>query len=152
RGPRFVRPVPSVAVPAGHDADAPLTQAATWDLLAAALPEHTALLADTGTAYWGAAGMPLPADTVFVGQPVWSSIGYALPAVLGQGLADRTRRPVLVIGDGAAPSSRRSPVTVAARCRCARPGNCPPPWPTRSPTPATSCSCRPTWMPTTPRR
>lgn len=94
-------PAPTAA-PAPVDAGAPLTQAATWSVLGDWLPAHTALLADTGTAYWGAAGMPLPADTVFGGQPVWSSIGWALPAALGQGLADRTRRPVVVIGDGAA--------------------------------------------------
>ena len=114
RGPRFVRADRPVAATPVHAPDAPLTQAATWDLLAAALPEHTALLADTGTAYWGAAGMPLPADTVFGGQPVWSSIGYALPAVLGQGLADRTRRPVLVIGDGAAQMTVQELSTIAA--------------------------------------
>lgn len=92
----------------------PLTQAQTWQVLADLLPTGTALLADTGTAYWGAVGMPLPADTVFGGQPVWSSIGYALPAVLGQGLADRTRRPVLVIGDGAAQMTLPELSTIAA--------------------------------------
>lgn len=38
----------------------------------------------------------------FIGQPLWASIGYALPAALGAGLAHRDRRPVLLIGDGAA--------------------------------------------------
>ncbi|WP_010241013.1 MULTISPECIES: thiamine pyrophosphate-dependent enzyme [unclassified Pseudonocardia] len=33
---------------------------------------------------------------------MWSSIGYALPATLGCAVADPARRPVLVIGDGAA--------------------------------------------------
>ncbi len=112
RGPRFAG---APAVPASNPAGTgPLTQAQTWAALVDLLPTHTALLADTGTAYWGAVGMPLPADTVFVGQPVWSSIGYALPAVLGQGLADRTRRPVLVIGDGAAQMTLQELSTIAA--------------------------------------
>ena len=44
----------------------------------------------------------LPQGVTFIGQPLWGSIGYTLPATLGAGLADRDRRPVLLIGDGAA--------------------------------------------------
>ncbi|MCO7221745.1 thiamine pyrophosphate-binding protein [Klenkia sp. PcliD-1-E] len=111
-GPRFAAPAPEA--PEAPAAGGPLTQAQLWHLLGGALPSGTALLADTGTAYWGALGMPLPADTVFGGQPIWSSIGYALPAVLGQGLADRGRRPVLVIGDGAAQMTVQELSTIAA--------------------------------------
>ncbi|WP_131801768.1 thiamine pyrophosphate-binding protein [Klenkia soli] len=111
-GPRYERAeVPAPAAPA---TGGPLTQAQLWSVLGGALPEGTALLADTGTSYWGAAGMPLPADTVFSGQPIWSSIGYALPAVLGQGLAEPARRPVLVIGDGAAQMTVQELSTIAA--------------------------------------
>ncbi|NIZ92610.1 alpha-keto acid decarboxylase family protein [Kineococcus rubinsiae] len=96
-------PVPRPGPPAPLELGVgPLTQQALWSVVQDWLPSGTALLADTGTSFWGAAGLRLPADTVFVGQPVWNSIGYALPAVLGQGLADPGRRPVLLIGDGAA--------------------------------------------------
>jgi TPP-dependent 2-oxoacid decarboxylase len=44
----------------------------------------------------------LPRGVTFIGQPLWGSIGYTLPATLGAGLAQRDRRPVLLIGDGAA--------------------------------------------------
>ncbi|MSW64403.1 MAG: indolepyruvate decarboxylase, partial [Actinobacteria bacterium] len=40
--------------------------------------------------------------------------GYALPAVLGQGLAEPGRRPVLVIGDGAAQMTVQELSTIAA--------------------------------------
>ncbi|RBN36298.1 pyruvate decarboxylase, partial [Priestia megaterium] len=46
------------------------------------------------------ATMPLPKDTTFIGQPLWGSIGYTLPALLGSQLADKNRRNVLLIGDG----------------------------------------------------
>ena len=95
-------------------AEGPLTQRSFWQVLQAWLPEHTALLADTGTAFWGAVSLRLPADTVWVGQPIWNSIGYALPAVLGQGLAEPGRRPVLLIGDGAAQMTVQELGTVAA--------------------------------------
>ena len=44
----------------------------------------------------------LPADVTFVGQPLWASIGYTLPALLGACTAQPGRRGVLLIGDGAA--------------------------------------------------
>jgi TPP-dependent 2-oxoacid decarboxylase len=94
--------------------DGLVTQAGLWRALQEWLPAHTALIADTGTAYWGALSLRLPADTTFVGQPIWNSIGYALPAVLGQGLAEPDRRPILVIGDGAAQMTIQELGTIAA--------------------------------------
>jgi TPP-dependent 2-oxoacid decarboxylase len=44
----------------------------------------------------------LPHDVLFIGQPLWASIGYTLPAFLGGALAAPDRRPVVLIGDGAA--------------------------------------------------
>lgn len=92
---------------------APLTQDALWSAMERWLPPRTALLADTGTAFWGAVSLKFPRDTVFVAQPVWNSIGYCLPATLGQGLADETRRPVLLIGDGAAEMTATELSTIA---------------------------------------
>ncbi|NTW39756.1 MAG: alpha-keto acid decarboxylase family protein [Cellulomonadaceae bacterium] len=102
------------AAPVAVDADAPLTQVALWHTVQEWLPAHGALLADTGTSFWGAMSMHLPDDTVVVTQPIWNSIGYALPATLGQGLADPTRRPVLLIGDGAAQMTAQELSTLAA--------------------------------------
>ena len=36
----------------------------------------------------------------FIGQPLWGSIGYTLPATLGSQLANPHRRNILLIGDG----------------------------------------------------
>ena len=36
----------------------------------------------------------------FIGQPLWGSIGYTLPATLGSQLANPNRRNILLIGDG----------------------------------------------------
>ncbi|MEU4563358.1 thiamine pyrophosphate-binding protein [Actinoplanes sp. NPDC023936] len=91
-----------------------LTQDTFWHEMQAWLPAGHALVADTGTSYWGALALRLPDDTVFLGQPIWNSIGWALPAVLGQGLADPDRRPVLVIGDGAAQMTIQELSTIVA--------------------------------------
>lgn len=82
--------------------ETPLTQKALWDRFCQALTPGNVVLADQGTSFYGMAGHRLPRGVTFIGQPLWGSIGYTLPATLGAGLAHRDRRPVLLIGDGAA--------------------------------------------------
>ncbi len=82
--------------------DAPVTQKALWDRLSEALTAGNVVLADQGTSFYGMAGHRLPRGVTFIGQPLWGSIGYTLPAALGAGLAHPDRRTVLLIGDGAA--------------------------------------------------
>lgn len=85
--------------PAG---DRPLDQETLWSEVQQWIQPRTTVLAEAGTAFYGALDLRLPADSDVLGQPVWSSIGYTLPAVLGAGLARPDRRPVLFIGDGSA--------------------------------------------------
>ena len=82
--------------------DRPLKQDALWEILAAQLEPANIVAADQGTSYFGMATHRFPARSTFIGQPMWGSIGYTLPAILGAGLADPSRRPVLLIGDGSA--------------------------------------------------
>jgi TPP-dependent 2-oxoacid decarboxylase len=82
--------------------DEPLNQNMLWDRFCAALTPGNVVLADQGTSFYGMATHRLPQGVTFIGQPLWGSIGYTLPATLGAGLAQRDRRPVLLIGDGAA--------------------------------------------------
>lgn len=101
-----VEPMPAspapVPEPGRGDSDAALTQDVLWATLASHLESHNIVAADQGTSYFGMATHRFPADSTFIGQPMWGSIGYTLPALLGAGLADRDRRPVLLIGDGSA--------------------------------------------------
>jgi alpha-keto-acid decarboxylase len=83
-------------------AEAPLTQEALWDRISEALTPGNVVLADQGTSFYGMAGHRLASGVTFIGQPLWGSIGYTLPAALGAGVAERDRRIVLLIGDGAA--------------------------------------------------
>lgn len=99
-------PAPA-AVPAPERAATPapdtaLTQKMVWDRVSDALTPGNVVLADQGTSFYGMAGHRLPAGVTFIGQPLWGSIGYTLPAALGAALAHRDRRVVLLIGDGAA--------------------------------------------------
>jgi TPP-dependent 2-oxoacid decarboxylase len=80
----------------------PLTQEVLWNSLSARLTPGNVVLADQGTSFYGMAAHRLPRGVTFIGQPLWASIGYTLPAALGAGLAQPDRRTVLLIGDGAA--------------------------------------------------
>jgi TPP-dependent 2-oxoacid decarboxylase len=59
------------------------------------------VVADQGTAFYDAAEVALPEATRVIGQPMWASAGWALPAALGASLAEPSRRVVLITGDGA---------------------------------------------------
>jgi len=80
----------------------PLSQRSLWDRVARYLRPGDIVLADLGTSFFGVAAHRLPRDVTFIGQPLWASIGYALPALLGACLASPGRRGILLIGDGAA--------------------------------------------------
>lgn len=101
RSPAVPMPAEAPAEPAVADGQA-LTQKILWDKVCGALTPGNVVLAEQGTSYYGMARHRLPAGVTFIGQPLWASIGYTLPAALGAGLAHPDRRPVLLIGDGAA--------------------------------------------------
>lgn len=99
---------PPVAVPPAEPGpptpgrDAPLNQEMLWNRLCEALTPGNVVLADQGTSFYGMADHRLPQGVTFIGQPLWGSIGYTLPAALGAAVAHPDRRTVLLIGDGAA--------------------------------------------------
>ena len=106
-GQRGVTSPPVTAAPAPPPcppapADTELTQIILWDKLSQGLTPGNVVLADQGTCFYGMAENRLPAGVTFIGQPLWGSIGYTLPAALGAALANPGRRVVLLIGDGAA--------------------------------------------------
>ncbi len=101
QSPPVVSPTDSTAAPTPAP-DQPLTQEMVWNRLCAALTPGNVVLADQGTSFYGMADHRLPNGVTFIGQPLWGSIGYTLPAAVGAGVAHRDRRTVLLIGDGAA--------------------------------------------------
>jgi indolepyruvate decarboxylase len=89
-------------LPAGSVDGPELTQASLWSTVASRIRPEDVVLADQGTSFYGMGAQRLPGGTLFMGQPLWASIGFTLPAILGAALAAPERRPVLLIGDGAA--------------------------------------------------
>jgi TPP-dependent 2-oxoacid decarboxylase len=92
---------PSPAAPHGPaDLAGPLTQRQLWASLQRFLLPGDLVVADQGTAFYGATGLTLPTGARLLAQPRWASAGWALPAALGASLAAPDRRIVLIIGDG----------------------------------------------------
>ncbi len=79
----------------------PPTQRSLWTSLQEFLLPGDLIVADPGAAFCGAAGLRLPAAAQLVGQPLWASNGWPLPAALGACLAAPDRRLILIIGDSA---------------------------------------------------
>lgn len=79
-----------------------LSQNAFWRIMQDFLRPGDIVLADQGTAAFGAAALRLPEDVTFICQPLWGSIGFTLPAAWGAQLACPARRVILLCGDGAA--------------------------------------------------
>ncbi|QHA07948.1 indolepyruvate decarboxylase [Streptomyces broussonetiae] len=79
-----------------------LRHATFWPTIQSFLRPGDIVVAELGTSLFGAQAMRLPAGVTFIGQPLWASIGYTLPATLGAQLAAPGRRTILLIGDGSA--------------------------------------------------
>ncbi|NRQ69769.1 alpha-keto acid decarboxylase family protein [Bacillus cereus] len=77
-----------------------VTQKRFWQQMYHFLQENDVLIVEQGTPFFGSAAIPLPNHTAYVGQPLWGSIGYTLPALLGTQLANLSQRNILIIGDG----------------------------------------------------
>ena len=103
---------PEVAEGPASDA---LTQAQLWAEIQQWMPDGVTAIADAGTALYGALGLHMSHDSDLLAQPIWSSIGYTLPATLGICLARPESRSLLFIGDGAAQLTVQELATILHR-------------------------------------
>jgi pyruvate decarboxylase len=75
-----------------------------WPRISQFIRPEDVVVTETGTSYFGALEMPLPAKTVYLTQILWSSVGWATGAALGAALASRERglkgRTLLFTGEG----------------------------------------------------
>ncbi|KAK5125323.1 hypothetical protein LTR85_000432 [Meristemomyces frigidus] len=84
-----------------------ITQSWIWHRLAEFFQPHDIVIGETGTASFGLPDATYPADTTWITQTYYGSIGYATPAAFGSAVAlsDATTsrshgRTVLITGDG----------------------------------------------------
>ncbi len=102
RAPSAPIGAPDAPEPTPVDDDAPRTQEELWRQVQDWLPGGAIAVADAGTALYGALSLTMHEGTELLVQPIWSAIGFTLPAVLGTCLSAPERQSVLLIGDGAA--------------------------------------------------
>jgi TPP-dependent 2-oxoacid decarboxylase len=78
----------------------PLEQETYFKMMQQFIGLDDVILAEQGTSFFGAYDLLLYKNNKFIGQPLWGSIGYTLPSLLGTQMADQQRRNILLIGDG----------------------------------------------------
>src|SRR6185295_14420426 len=69
--------------------------------LDARLDEKTLIIADVGEALFAAADLRVHRTAEFLSPAYYTSMGFAVPAALGAGLADPSLRVIVLVGDGA---------------------------------------------------
>lgn len=80
--------------------DEALTQARLWPQIAEFIREGDVVIAEAGTSNIGLGPQRMPAGVQYINSPIWGSIGFTLPALLGSQMAAPERRHLLFIGDG----------------------------------------------------
>ncbi len=82
--------------------DAKLTTMRLFEKINSMLDEDTVVIADAGDSLLGASDlMAVHHQDTFLGQAIYLSMGFAIPAALGVKLAKPKSRPVVIVGDGA---------------------------------------------------
>jgi indolepyruvate decarboxylase len=94
------RPAPAeqpwVAVPG-----APLTSDRLFARIDRMLDNRMAVIADIGTSLFGASDLRIAQRTEFISPAYYTSMGFAVPASVGAGMASRDHRALVIVGDGA---------------------------------------------------
>lgn len=80
--------------------DKKITQKHFWHRVESFLIEGDTVVSEQGTSFFGLTNVPLKKEMRFIGQPLWGSIGYTFPSLLGSQIANKTSRHLLFIGDG----------------------------------------------------
>ncbi|MFM2478953.1 alpha-keto acid decarboxylase family protein [Celerinatantimonas sp. MCCC 1A17872] len=77
-----------------------LCQDKLWEQLRHYFKAGDLILGENGSANVALQTVPFPKDCHYLSQPIWGSIGYTLPALLGSMIAQPNKRHWLFIGDG----------------------------------------------------
>ena len=93
--------VPWVAASWRAVPDAPMTSARLFARLDTMLGEDMIVIADIGDSLFGAADLHMTRRTEFISPAYYTSMGFAVPASVGAGMANRDHRALVIVGDGA---------------------------------------------------
>lgn len=94
------QPAPRQRPPFTPSPSTPLSAPALFEALRSRLGHGHTIIAEAGDSLFGSADLR-PEESGFLATAYYASLGYAVPAALGAGLARPDRRPVVIVGDGA---------------------------------------------------
>lgn len=83
------------------DGKAPVTSARLFARINRLLDENMVVIADVGDALLGSSDLMMSRRTDFISPAYYTSMGFAVPAAVGAGVANRDFRPLVIVGDGA---------------------------------------------------
>jgi len=83
------------------DTGASLTSARLFARINRMLDERMVVIADVGDSLFGAADLSMSRRTEFLGPAYYTSMGFAVPASVGVGMANPSIRALVIVGDGA---------------------------------------------------
>jgi len=81
--------------------DSPMTIAALFDHVDSILEDKMVVIADVGDSLFAAADLTIRKQTEFISPAYYTSMGFAIPAAIGVQTANRSLRPLVLVGDGA---------------------------------------------------
>lgn len=79
----------------------PMSTARLFSRLNQLVDDDFMVIADIGDSLFGSAELRISRSTEFLSPAYYTSMGFAVPASVGAGLANRTLRPLVIVGDGA---------------------------------------------------
>jgi indolepyruvate decarboxylase len=80
---------------------APVTSRRLFARLNRMIDEKMTVIADIGDSLFGAADLSMSRRTEFISPAYYTSMGFAVPAALGAGMASPGTRALVIVGDGA---------------------------------------------------
>jgi indolepyruvate decarboxylase len=90
-----------LAEPWEPEPGAPMTSARLFARLNRMLDENMVVIADIGDSLFGSADLVMSRRTEYVSPAYYTSMGFAVPAAVGAGMANPSLRPLVIVGDGA---------------------------------------------------
>ena len=91
------QPAPWAPIPP----ETPMTADRIFADVGARINEHVIVIADPGDALGGGLDLPINRGAGFLCPAFYASLGFAVPASIGVGLAVPNARPLVLVGDGA---------------------------------------------------
>jgi indolepyruvate decarboxylase len=82
-------------------ASAPITMSRLFAKINTVLDDNLVVVADTGDSLFAAADLTISQRTEFLSTAYYTSMGFAIPAAVGVQAANRSLRPLVLVGDGA---------------------------------------------------